>query len=263
MSSRDKDMPPASKTAGDPAGDGETGFLSRWSQRKRAVREERERDDALKAEPSAEEIEKASEEARIREENRLAAEAVDLETLTFESDYSVFLKDGVSKHLKNMALRKLWQSNPVLACVDGLNDYDEDFRTVETLTGGLKTSWQVGKGYGWMDELDKAEETASAEGVAGTPSPEDAATRASGGEAANADGDASEPGDAEKVAATNETAQGDEAEGDREPSAPEAGSTRLEPVLETGEQDASDLREKEAASLAPPARPARKRMRFS
>ncbi|MBL6430654.1 MAG: DUF3306 domain-containing protein [Alphaproteobacteria bacterium] len=143
-------------------GDEEAGFLSRWSQRKRAVRQERERDEARLAPAPEEQADKAAEAARVREENQSAAEEVDLETLAFDSDYSVFLKEGVSKQLKNAALRKLWRSNPVLACVDGLNDYDEDFRTVETLVEGLKTSWQVGNGYGWMEERDKAEATAKA-----------------------------------------------------------------------------------------------------
>ena len=53
----------------------------------------------------------------------------DPESLTYESDFSAFLKDGVSDEVRKLALRKLWRSNPVLANLDGLNDYDEDFRS--------------------------------------------------------------------------------------------------------------------------------------
>lgn len=79
--------------------------------------------------------------------NREAAEAVDLETLTYESDFSVFLKKGVPAALKNAALRKLWASNPVLANVDGLNDYDQDFRLGNQLGREFKSAWEVGRGY--------------------------------------------------------------------------------------------------------------------
>ncbi|MGA7974559.1 MAG: DUF3306 domain-containing protein [Pseudolabrys sp.] len=48
----------------------------------------------------------------------------DIETLTYESDFSVFLREGVPERLKQAALRKLWLSNPVFANLDGLNDYD-------------------------------------------------------------------------------------------------------------------------------------------
>ena len=48
----------------------------------------------------------------------------DVETLTYDSDFSVFLREGVPERLKQAALRKLWLSNPVFANLDGLNDYD-------------------------------------------------------------------------------------------------------------------------------------------
>ena len=48
----------------------------------------------------------------------------DIETLTYESDFSIFLREGVPERLKQAALRKLWLSNPVFANLDGLNDYD-------------------------------------------------------------------------------------------------------------------------------------------
>ena len=143
------------------------GFLSRWSQRKQAARQQERTaggDDLAGMEPAGAAdadttaqgdaaLERPSQEETAAA-NQAAAESVDLETLGFESDYSVFLKDGVSTQLKNAALRRLWRSNPVLACLDGLNDYDEDFRKVETFAHGVRSSWQVGKGYGWMAETE-------------------------------------------------------------------------------------------------------------
>lgn len=146
------------------AQDGE-GFLSRWSRRKRenhpvdeegenaalAPTEAVERQEGVRLEGQdgpAEDPELVA--------NREAAEAVDLESLTYESDFTVFMKRGVPDALKNAALRKLWRSNPDLAVLDGLNDYDTDFRTAETAMDGFKSAWKVGRGY-----ADKAEEVAA------------------------------------------------------------------------------------------------------
>ncbi|WP_051241387.1 DUF3306 domain-containing protein [Stappia stellulata] len=243
----------------DTRNDGETGFLSRWSQRKRAVQREREEGAEAQAgtDPQREEeaAEAKAETARIEEANQAAAEAVDLETLEFESDYSVFLKDGVSKQLKNAALRKLWRSNPVLACVDGLNDYDQDFRTVEPLVGALKSSWQVGNGYGWMEERDKAETAAKAVADADAP--------ALDAEAAVAPSDDANVGQAEGEAGPEPQA---ETLADAGASQPLQGEAIPDANLaeESGRPLAGPVREG-AADRQPdqPPRPARKRMRFS
>jgi hypothetical protein len=257
----------------------ETGFLSRWSRRKQAVRDGDLSDDASGDAPDdAEDIagendgertrsaELRAEAARTEQENREAAEAVDLEALSFDSDYSVFLKKGVSTDLKNAALRKLWRSNPVLACVDGLNDYDEDFRTVQTLADGLKTSWQVGKGYSWMLEPKEGEASEPADAAA------ELAGRAEQDGAVDAETDLAGDG---HVADAGETAGGEAAEG-------EAAGDDGEPAVSLAPQDmtsAADVpfepedivvttvaspveRSPERTPGGEPARPARRRMRF-
>ncbi|WP_299646484.1 DUF3306 domain-containing protein [uncultured Jannaschia sp.] len=61
-------------------------------------------------------------------------------------DISAFLRRVVPGHIRNRALRALWRSNPVLANLDGLNDYDGDF-TGDGLGGApLRTSYEVGRG---------------------------------------------------------------------------------------------------------------------
>jgi hypothetical protein len=78
----------------------------------------------------------------------------DLESLDYESDYSAFMAEGVSDQLRSRALRRLWRSNPVLANVDGLNDYDEDFTFVtSSVMEGLKSAYKAIGGYG--DEAAK------------------------------------------------------------------------------------------------------------
>jgi len=70
----------------------------------------------------------------------------DPDTMKEGDDFSVFLRGAVPEALRRRALRRLWRSNPVLANLDGLNDYDEDFTQSDTPAGALKTAYKVGKG---------------------------------------------------------------------------------------------------------------------
>ena len=49
-----------------------------------------------------------------------------IETLTYESDYTVFLAPDVPLEIHRAALRKLW-SYPAFNRTDGLSDYTEDY----------------------------------------------------------------------------------------------------------------------------------------
>ncbi len=82
----------------------------------------------------------------------------DIETLTNESDFTPFLRKGVPEELAKAALRKLWLSDPVFANLDGMNDYDENFRRIDRLIGLADTNYKVGKGF----LKDEGEDTAEA-----------------------------------------------------------------------------------------------------
>ena len=132
----------------------EEGFARRWSRRK--VEERQDTTDP----PDDERTEVAPiPEAAPPEEPPLDLPPV--ESLTAESDFTPFLRDKVPEVIRKAALRKLWRSDPVLANLDGLNDYDEDF-TGGSLGGIVATAYRVGKGM-----VDKAteivEETATTE----------------------------------------------------------------------------------------------------
>ncbi len=64
-----------------------------------------------------------------------------LESLDANSDYSPFFSEGVSKQLRNLALKKLFFSGK-FASRDGLDDYDDDFTRFEplgdTITSDMK-----------------------------------------------------------------------------------------------------------------------------
>lgn len=99
----------------------------------------------------------------------------DVETLGYESDYSGFLSNDVSDAVRNIALRKLWRSNPLLANVDGLVDYDDDFTDAATVVEGMKTAYRIGRGMA-RDETEVAEETpvSTASEADASPQPETA-----------------------------------------------------------------------------------------
>ena len=172
----------------------EDGFLERWSRRKRG-----------EGSPGAPETETAepsggrsgpppagarptavgpppSEADSESGDPEVIAKLPDLDTLDEDSDYTAFLQDGVPDALRRQALRKLWRSNPVLANLDGLNDYDEDYSLLGMVAENIKTLYKVGKGYLTEDE-DETEDL-----VAAKPDPE------------TKDAAESETGDAEAVA---------------------------------------------------------------
>ena len=140
------------------------GRLARWSQRKAAAR----RGDALAPEvddtvvpvaPAEDQqpSDTASEAADAAAPSNAAGVGEDLpdlppiDELTFQSDYTVFMKKNVPEALRRAALRKLWKSDPILANLDGLNDYDEDYNLVDTAITAAQTAYKVGKGY--LDEI--------------------------------------------------------------------------------------------------------------
>ena len=49
-----------------------------------------------------------------------------IDSLTADSDFSVFMRSGVPAGLRIQALRKLWASDPAMALGDDLSDYGDD-----------------------------------------------------------------------------------------------------------------------------------------
>ena len=77
----------------------------------------------------------------------IEAKLPEVESLDYDSDYTGFMAEGVSDALRRRALRQLWRSNPILANVDGLNDYDEDFTDAALVKSGMKTAFDAVRGY--------------------------------------------------------------------------------------------------------------------
>ena len=126
----------------------EESVFSRWSRRKRQIEAEDVASPAdapsqqpTSAEPDLPEPDTEQEEAELLQRLGLPRP----EAMVAGDDFSLFMKAGVPEFLRKRALRVLWRSNPVLANLDGLNDYDEDFRSPEMTRKVLATAYQVGR----------------------------------------------------------------------------------------------------------------------
>lgn len=143
-------------------------FLSRWSRRKRGLdnRETEpvgERADLARDDPEADADPGATTEAECGSGTAGTADAqqlrdfkdFDFDSLDYESDYTQFMGNDVSSEARQKALRKLWVSNPVLANMDGLDDYCEDYTDAAVCLpkGMMKTAYQYGRGFLSDDEV--------------------------------------------------------------------------------------------------------------
>lgn len=127
-------------------------LFSRWSRRKRRVAEEGRRagavEDMVPSEPETRRGDDLAE-PESNEEEAALLERLGLprpESLGPGDDFRKFMQPGVPAFLKKRALKVLWRSNPVLANLDGLNDYDDDFTSPELTQKVLATAYKVGRG---------------------------------------------------------------------------------------------------------------------
>lgn len=116
-----------------------------WARRRAGVEAEAKAEQAvLDAETLQEE--QAHLEGMSDSEILEALELPEPETLKIGDDFSAFMGKAVPEHLRRRALRTLWRSNPVLANVDMLVDYGEDFTDAALAVENIQTAYQVGKG---------------------------------------------------------------------------------------------------------------------
>ena len=132
-------------------------FAARWSRRKQAVIKEAPEIVAEEM-PAAESALPEMSEAEILAEHNLK----DPDEMEAGDDFSGFMKSAIPQALRNRALRKLWLSNPALANLDGLVDYDDDFNAGAHAVGPISSAYKVGKGIvrDWLEpDSDEVEST--------------------------------------------------------------------------------------------------------
>jgi hypothetical protein len=98
-----------------------------------------------------------------------------IDSLTKESDYTLFMRPEVPDDLRLRALRRLWVLDPILSAPDTLDIHAFDYNSVPTFPEGLKsTLYRVGRGLIGADE--KAAEDKAAEDKAIAEASADRAT---------------------------------------------------------------------------------------
>lgn len=116
-----------------------------WSRRKAAVQAEAEAEVIAVEEQTI-----AAQHAELEEKSdaEILAELnlPDPDQLQAGDDVTGFMAKAVPDRLRRRALRRLWRLNPVLANVDGLVDYGEDYTDAACVIENIQTAYQVGKG---------------------------------------------------------------------------------------------------------------------
>ncbi len=128
-----------------------------WSRRKAAVEAEKRAGDAARDDAEAE-AERRALEDRPDEEVLAELNLPDPDSLGEGDDFAAFMAKAVPERLRRRALRRLWLSNPVLANLDQLVDYGEDFTDAATVMADLQTVYRVGKGMVSDEDLAEAAE---------------------------------------------------------------------------------------------------------
>ncbi len=121
-------------------------FPDAWTRRKARVREEAEAEARARREAAARQRDaEAAEtpEAQLLADLNLPAP----EEMGPGDDFAAFLSSAVPTALRNRALRRLWTTSPVLANLDDLLEYGEDFTGAGEAGGVIATAYRVGKGF--------------------------------------------------------------------------------------------------------------------
>jgi len=140
-----------------------------WSARRARVAEEEEalrEIESAKAQAQLNEVQEEKSDEEILLEHNLP----DPDTLTADDNVAGFMAKSVPERLRRRALRRFWRLNPILANVDGLVDYGENYTDAATVVENLMSTYQVGKGMlahvEYLAELAKKKEDEAAQELA-------------------------------------------------------------------------------------------------
>ncbi|WP_170324624.1 DUF3306 domain-containing protein [Ruegeria arenilitoris] len=143
-----------------------------WSRRKAAVQAEAEAE-VIAAEEQAIVAQQAELEEKSDAEILAEFNLPDPDQLQVGDDVSGFMAKAVPDRLRRRALRRLWRLNPVLANVDGLVDYGEDYTDAACVIENIPTAYQVGKGMlAHIEALAAESEESEPDPVTEEPEPE-------------------------------------------------------------------------------------------
>lgn len=115
-----------------------------WDRRRAAVKAEQAAEQQA-AVAQTEAAHQATLAEKTDEELLAELDLPDPDTMKSGDDFSAFMARAIPEHLRRRALRKLWVSDPALACLDDLVDYADDYTQASAVTN-FTTSYEVGKG---------------------------------------------------------------------------------------------------------------------
>ena len=121
------------------------GFLSRWSDRKLRP----ESDEADAALPTSDEAKPVEDEFKGKSDEEILSilELPEPDTLKLGDTVEKFMDNRVPERIRARALRAFWKTNPLLANIDGLDEYCDDYTDAAMVVENLQTIYEVGKGY--------------------------------------------------------------------------------------------------------------------
>jgi hypothetical protein len=135
------------------------GFAGRWSRLKSEARATKAVVPPVAEIPPAEPAQAGELQPAPPPAEEKPVELPPLETLTRDSDYSLFMRGDVASDLRSQALRKLWTLDPHFATIDISECHSIDFNAVQCFPEGLKnTIYRVGSGMvEAVEEIERAE----------------------------------------------------------------------------------------------------------
>lgn len=154
------------------------GRFARWSRLKRAVIA----DKPAKSEPPAAQTAartpvlpaptpEADEAERRKKIEDATKDLPPVESLGKDSDYSLFMREGVPEETRTAALRKLWRSDPTFTEPFPFEMHMEDYnKTFVPINAAADTLFRAGLGYVFDDEKDK-KKPAQPGDIAADPAP--------------------------------------------------------------------------------------------
>ena len=150
------------------------GFFSRWSDRKLRP----ESDDADAAPPTSDEAKPVEDEFEGKSDEEILSilELPEPNTLKLGDTVEKFMDNRVPERIRARALRAFWKTNPLLANIDGLDEYCDDYTDAAMVVENLQTIYQVGKGYATqaLDALENlAEDDVQDEAIGAVGSTDD------------------------------------------------------------------------------------------
>lgn len=149
--------------------------LARWSRLKsEAAAEQQSKPETMTAARVPAETAPATAEAeRQKKVDEVTKDLPPIESLGKDSDYALFMREGVPEDIRTAALRKLWRSDPAFTEPFPFEMHMEDYnKTFVPIVAATDTLYRAGIGYLFDDDKTEKEKNEASEKAGGDASGE-------------------------------------------------------------------------------------------